>query len=112
MSVSPPGAGGRTSCATGYPTDATGRPAIISVQSDSAIGAAFDASRWADRPGFVYSDSNVRQTARDAPSGEVAALRSFEREQVFARERAVYAGASAVFVMSDYLRRSMVTDFG
>jgi len=76
------------------------------------IGATFDALRWADRPGFVYSDSNVRQTARDAPSGEVAALRSFEREQVFARERAVYAGASAVFVMSDYLRRSMVTDFG
>jgi len=76
------------------------------------IGATFDALRWADRPGFVYCDSNVRLTARDAPSGEVAALRAFEREQVFARERSVYAGACAVFVMSDYLRRSTVTDFG
>jgi len=76
------------------------------------IGATFDALRWVDRPGFVYCDSNMRLTARDAPSGEVAALRPSEREQVFARERAVYAGASAVFVMSEYLRRSMVSDFG
>jgi glycosyltransferase involved in cell wall biosynthesis len=76
------------------------------------IGATFDALRSSDVPGFVYCDSNVRLTARDAPSGEVAALRPFEREQVFARERAVYARANAVLVMSDYLRRSMVTDFG
>jgi len=75
------------------------------------IGATFDALRWADLPGFVYCDSNVRLTARDAPSGEVAALRRSERDAVVARERAVYAGANAVFAMSEYLRRSFIADF-
>ena len=76
------------------------------------IGATFDAFRSTDRPGYVYSDSNARLTARDAPAGEVAALRPSERDQVFARERQVYGGASTVFVMSEYLRGSMIEDFG
>ena len=76
------------------------------------IGATFDALRHTDRPGFVYCDSNAQLTARDAPAGEVAALRPVERDELMARERAVYAGASAVFAMSDYLRRSFLADFG
>ena len=76
------------------------------------IGATFDALRHAPTPGYVYCDSNARLTVRDAPAGEVAALRAEEREALVTRERAVYAGAAAVFAMSDYLRRSFVADFG
>lgn len=75
------------------------------------IGATFNAF-CANRPGFVYCDSNAHLTARDAPSGEVAALRRFERDEMLAREHGVYQGANTVFVMSEYLRRSMIADFG
>jgi len=76
------------------------------------IGATFDALRWTDRPGFVYCDANASLAGRDAPAGDVAALRSAEREAVLARERAVYARANAVLAMSEYLRRSFIADFG
>ncbi len=75
------------------------------------IGATFDALRWTDRPGFVYCDANASLAGRDAPAGDVAALRSAEREAVLARERAVYDRATAVLAMSEYLRRSFMADF-
>jgi glycosyltransferase involved in cell wall biosynthesis len=75
------------------------------------IGATFNAFPWTTCPGFVYCDSNAALTARDAPAGEVAALRPAERVELFAREQQVYSGARAVFVMSEYLRRSMIGDF-
>jgi len=76
------------------------------------IGATFNAFTTPNLPGFVYCDSNAHVTARDAPAGEVAALRPLERDEMLARERGVYQGASTVFVMSEYLRRSMIADFG
>jgi len=76
------------------------------------IGATFDALRWTDCPGFVYCDANASLAGRDAPGGDVAALRSPEREAVLARERAVYDRATAVLAMSEYLRRSFIADFG
>jgi glycosyltransferase involved in cell wall biosynthesis len=76
------------------------------------IGATFDALRWTDRPAFVYCDANASLMGRDAPAGEVAALRTAERDAVFARERAVYAQANTVFAMSEYLRGSFIADFG
>jgi len=76
------------------------------------IGATFDALRWTDRPAFVYCDANASLAGRDAPVGDVAALRPFEQEAVLARERAVYIQANTVFAMSEYLRRSFIVDFG
>jgi len=76
------------------------------------IGATFDALTHTAIPGFVYCDSNARLFGRDAPAGDVAALRPAEREAAVAREHAVYAGARTVFAMSEYLRRSFLQDFG
>jgi glycosyltransferase involved in cell wall biosynthesis len=76
------------------------------------IGATFDALTHTDRPGFVYCDSNACLFGRDAPAGDVAALRPAERDAVVARERGVYASARTVFAMSEYLRRSFLKDFG
>lgn len=91
--------------------------AIVARHADQTdavlqIGATFDALSWTDRPGFVYCDANASLTARDAPAGEVAALRQVERDAIVARERAVYGGATGVFAMSEYLRRSFIADFG
>ncbi len=76
------------------------------------IGATFDALAHASTPGFVYCDSNACLFGRDAPAGDVAALRPSERDAVVAREQRVYAQARTVFAMSDYLRRSFLQDFG
>jgi glycosyltransferase involved in cell wall biosynthesis len=76
------------------------------------IGATFNALRWTDRPGFVYCDANAILAGRDAPGGEVAALLPSERDAVLTHEKAVYTQASTVFAMSEYLRRSFISDFG
>ncbi len=76
------------------------------------IGATFDALTHTGLPGFVYCDSNASLFGRDAPAGEVAALRPAEREAVVSREREVYTAARTVFAMSEYLRQSFLNDFG
>ena len=76
------------------------------------IGATFDALTHTGLPGFMYCDSNAALFGRDAPAGDVAALRPAEQEAVVSREREVYTAARTVFAMSEYLRQSFLNDFG
>jgi len=76
------------------------------------IGATFDGAAATAAPCFVYCDANVRTALQNGPHGPVAALPSREVVRLERRERAVYAAAAGIFTMSDYVRRSFVSDFG
>ncbi len=93
---------------------AVARKAVTELAPDAVlqIGATFDGLSTARVPAFLYCDSNVAMTARHPPYGEVPALTRREIREMRAREAAVYAQATAVFTMSEYLRRSFISDFG
>jgi glycosyltransferase involved in cell wall biosynthesis len=88
--------------------------AELKGQADAVlqIGATFDALTDADAPRFLYCDANVRIAARNAPYGDIAALCRDEVERIAKREAAVYARATRIFTMSEYVRRSFIEDFG
>lgn len=74
-------------------------------------GATFD-SAIPDRPLFIYCDANAIFAARGRPYSSVAALSETTLQRVIERERRVYQRATAVFTLSDALRRSFIEDFG
>lgn len=74
------------------------------------IGATFAPHRIGGRPYYLYCDANFRMAERAATSW-AAALTPDEVGAVVAREAAVYAGASAIFTLSERARRSFIEDF-
>lgn len=96
----------RTSRAAGVVRSASPLPDAV-----LQIGATFDGIRALTGPGYLYCDGNVRTAARNAPYGQVAALTPREQDRMARREAGVYARASAIFTMSEYLRRSFIEDF-
>jgi starch synthase len=78
------------------------------------VGATFQASSRAGVPYCLCCDSNIRMAQHGASSGfsDGTALDEAELNRVVAREAVVYAGAAAVFTLSERLRRSFIADFG
>jgi len=62
----------------------------------------------------VCSDSNIRVAQQGASSGysDATPLSDTELEGIAGREARVYRGASAIFPLSERLRRSFIDDFG
>lgn len=77
------------------------------------IGAMFDAA-WTYRglPRFCYLDSNTLLSARGGPQafGHRACARY--KRIAFEHERDIYQASAGVFVFSDFVRRSLIDDFG
>ncbi len=78
------------------------------------IGATFEPRGRGDVPYAMYCDSNIQAALRGAGSGFSPAnlLSAEEIEAVTEREAGVYGAASAVFTLSERLRRSFLEDFG
>lgn len=78
------------------------------------IGATFQVSDRFGIPCCLCCDSNIRVAQQGAASGysDGSTLSPRELEEIAARERAVYAGAAAIFPLSERLRRSFIDDFG
>ena len=78
------------------------------------IGSTFEPSGRGDIPYFVCSDSNIRVAQQGASSGysDATPLTGAELEAIARREGRVYTGASAMFPLSERLRRSFIEDFG
>ena len=62
-------------------------------------------------PYFLYCDSNQR-IAQRSQFAVASRLTEREIEEVVARERSVYEGATRIFTISEYARRSFIEDFG
>ena len=77
------------------------------------IGATFRPPRPRHTPYVLYCDSNIREAERGIGTGHSPArwLRPDEVRAVIEREAAVYRGASAIFTISERLRRSFLEDF-
>ncbi|HZM94935.1 MAG TPA: glycosyltransferase family 4 protein [Vicinamibacterales bacterium] len=78
------------------------------------IGSTFEPSGRGGIPYFVCSDSNIRVAQQGASSGysDATPLTPAELEGIGRREARVYRGASALFPLSERLRRSFIEDFG
>jgi glycosyltransferase involved in cell wall biosynthesis len=78
------------------------------------IGSTFEPRGRGDIPYFVCSDSNIRVAQQGASSGysDATPLSDTELEGIAGREARVYRGASAIFPLSERLRRSFIDDFG
>jgi glycosyltransferase involved in cell wall biosynthesis len=78
------------------------------------IGATFEPLGRLGIPYFLCCDSNIRVAQQGASSGysDATVLAESEVEAVARRETLVYQGASAIFPLSERLRRSFVDDFG
>ena len=77
-------------------------------------GATFVPRRKGNIPYAVYCDSNIRVAAQGRATGHSQATPLNERElqSVIDREVSVYRDASAIFTISEQLRRSFIDDFG
>ncbi len=77
------------------------------------IGATFAPSAHGKVPYVLYCDSNIRMAEHGIASGhsEALPLPDAERAEIVAREKEVYAGAAAIFTISDRLRTSFIEDF-
>lgn len=97
----------RTRTASEY-LDRAGHPDAV-----LQIGAMFDATALhRDIPRYCYLDSNCALSARGgADSFGYYASDAYKR-LAFERERAVYRRSEGIFVFSDYLRQSIIDDFG
>jgi len=78
------------------------------------IGSTFEPRGRGDIPYFVCSDSNIRVAQQGASSGfsDATPLTHAELEGIAGREGRVYRSASAIFPLSERLRRSFIDDFG
>jgi alpha-maltose-1-phosphate synthase len=78
------------------------------------IGSTFEPRGHGDLPYFVCSDSNIRvaQQGRSSGYSDAISLTDAEVEGIAAREGRVYRSASAIFPLSERLRRSFIEDFG
>jgi alpha-maltose-1-phosphate synthase len=78
------------------------------------IGSTFEPSGRGDIPYFVVSDSNIQVAQQGASSGysDATSLTAAELKGIARREARVYTGASALFPLSERLRRSFIEDFG
>jgi glycosyltransferase involved in cell wall biosynthesis len=78
------------------------------------IGSTFEPRGRGDIPYFVCSDSNIRVAQQGASSGfsDATPLTHAELDGIARREGRVYHGASALFPLSERLRRSFIDDFG
>lgn len=76
------------------------------------IGATFE-PRDRAVPYALYCDSNIRMAERGLESGysDAVFLSERERRAIVDREAKVYRDASAIFTLSERLRRSFIEDF-
>jgi glycosyltransferase involved in cell wall biosynthesis len=77
------------------------------------IGSTFEPCGRGDIPYFVCSDSNIRVAQQGASSGysDGTPLTDAELDAIAHREGRVYRGASALFPLSERLRRSFIEEF-
>lgn len=77
------------------------------------IGATFAIDPRHGIPYVLYCDSNIRMAehARESGHSHATHLREDEARAVREREARVYVGASAIFTISERLRRSFIEDF-
>jgi starch synthase len=78
------------------------------------IGSTFHSRGVHGIPYCVVSDSNIRVAEQGETTGfsDAAALTRADVAAIARREEAVYRGASAIFPLSERLRRSFIDDFG
>lgn len=74
-------------------------------------GAMFAAPSDLGRPLASYHDSNVILSSRAGPLSQGAHYKVGSLARAIDRERKVYDSASAIFTMSDWLKRSLIADF-
>jgi starch synthase len=78
------------------------------------VGSTFEPRGRGTIPYFLCSDSNIRVAQQGESTGfsDAAALSAKDVEAIACRERKVYQEASALFPLSERLRRSFISDFG
>lgn len=77
------------------------------------IGATFDPGPL-PVPRYLYSDANIllAEAARGTGVTDAGALRPREVRRIAGREARIYRSATAIFTISDGVRRSLMHDFG
>jgi glycosyltransferase involved in cell wall biosynthesis len=75
-------------------------------------GAMFMPGRAVDKPFVSYHDSNVLLSARGGSLAHGEHYQGRKLQATVAQERKVYERASLIFVMSDWLKNSLIRDFG
>jgi glycosyltransferase involved in cell wall biosynthesis len=78
------------------------------------VGATFQVDPRFRIPYYLCCDSNIRMARHGARTGwsDASALDERDLSAIERREAAVYRGATAIFPLSERLRRSFVDDFG
>lgn len=75
-------------------------------------GAMFMPGRVPDVPFVSYHDSNVFLSARGGSLAHGAHYQGRGLQETISQEKAVYERASLILVMSDWLKNSLIRDFG
>jgi len=75
-------------------------------------GAMFMPGIAADKPFVSYHDSNVLLSERGGSLAHGAHYQGDGLQETIAQEKKVYERASLIFVMSDWLKKSLIRDFG
>lgn len=83
-----------------------GRFSLV-VQLHTLVSPGLQPGRW---PYVLHTDTTYALTERHYPRG--APLRGGSRREWLALERQVFHGAAALFPRSDWLRRSLLEDYG
>lgn len=77
------------------------------------IGAMFDATALHRHiPRYCYLDSNCALSARGGEQSFSFHASEHHKRLAFERERAIYQRSAGIFVFSNFLRNSMIRDFG
>lgn len=78
------------------------------------IGATFEPVGRGEAPYALFCDSNIVTSLEGAPFGvsDTSWLEAGEYAAIHAREARIYAGASAILTISEFLRRSFISEFG
>lgn len=77
------------------------------------IGAMFDATALHRHiPRYCYLDSNCALSARGGEQSFSFHASEHHKRLAFERERAIYHRSDGIFVFSNFLRQSMIRDFG
>ena len=77
------------------------------------IGATFDGGAAApQRPLYCYLDSNCMLSERGGEQSSSYFVKKKYKKSAFACERALYRKAAGIFAFSDFLRDSLIQDFG
>lgn len=75
-------------------------------------GAMFLPGRIPDIPFVSYHDSNVILSTGGGSLAQGAHYQGIKLQETVAQEKMVYEGASLIFVMSNWLKDSLIRDFG